>query len=106
MASAALLSVTLVPAMMVLFVRGRIISENRNPLSRLLISIYQPVIRGVLRAKTLTVLLALAAPESSGQRLGRPTLGKAHDWQPAADVVAFAAGQYDDLQIFRGLAKN
>ena len=61
MASAALLSVTLVPALMVLFVRGRIISENKNPLSRLLISIYRPVIGGVLRAKTLTVLLALAA---------------------------------------------
>ena len=61
MASAALLSVTLVPALMVLFVRGRMISENKNPLSRLLISIYRPVIRGVLRAKTLTALLALAA---------------------------------------------
>ena len=37
MASAALLSVTLVPALMVLFVRGRIVPEHRNPLNRLLI---------------------------------------------------------------------
>jgi Cu(I)/Ag(I) efflux system membrane protein CusA/SilA len=60
MAAAALLSVTLVPALMVLFVRGRIIPERRNPLNRLLIWLYRPVIWLVLRAKTLTILLALA----------------------------------------------
>lgn len=61
MAAAALLSVTLVPALMVVFVRGRIIPEHKNPLNRLLIAIYRPVIAGVLRAKSLTILLALAA---------------------------------------------
>ncbi|BAQ49351.1 efflux RND transporter permease subunit [Methylobacterium aquaticum] len=61
MAAAALLSVTLVPALMVLFVRGRIVPEHRNPLNRLLIWVYRPVIRVVLRAKVLTILLAVAA---------------------------------------------
>jgi len=61
MAAAALLSVTLVPALMVIFVRGRIVPEHRNPINRFLIWIYRPVIGGVLRAKTLVVLLALAA---------------------------------------------
>jgi copper/silver efflux system protein len=61
MAGAALLSVTLVPVLMLLFVRGRIIPETKNPLNRLLIWIYRPVIRLVLRAKTLTILLALVA---------------------------------------------
>jgi Cu(I)/Ag(I) efflux system membrane protein CusA/SilA len=61
MAAAALLSVTLVPALMVVFVRGRIVPEHRNPLNRLLIWIYRPVIRLVLKAKTLTILLAIAA---------------------------------------------
>lgn len=61
MAAAALLSVTLVPALMVIFVRGRIVPEHKNPLNRLLIWIYRPVIRGVLKAKTLTILLALLA---------------------------------------------
>ncbi|GLK77631.1 cation transporter [Methylopila jiangsuensis] len=61
MAAAALLSVTLVPALMVLFVRGRIIPEAKNPVNRILIAIYRPIIRGVLRAKTLTLALALAA---------------------------------------------
>ena len=45
MAAAALLSVTLVPALMMLFVRGRIMPEHRNPVNRFLIWIYRPVIR-------------------------------------------------------------
>ncbi|MFG1244452.1 efflux RND transporter permease subunit [Xanthobacter versatilis] len=59
MAAAALLSVTLVPALMVVFVRGRIVPEHRNPVNRALIFLYRPVIRSVLKAKTLTILLAL-----------------------------------------------
>ncbi len=59
MAAAALLSVTLVPALMVLFVRGRIVPEHRNPLNRLLIWLYRPLIAGVLRARVLTILLAV-----------------------------------------------
>ncbi|MGE3829660.1 MAG: efflux RND transporter permease subunit [Parvibaculaceae bacterium] len=61
MAAAALLSVTLVPALMVIFVRGRIIPERKNPLNRALIALYRPVIAGVLRAKIFTILLALVA---------------------------------------------
>ncbi len=61
MAAAALLSVTLVPALMVLFVRGRIVPEHKNPLNRLLIWTYRPIIAGVLQAKTITILLAVAA---------------------------------------------
>lgn len=59
MAAAALLSVTLVPALMILFVRGYIVPEHKNPLNRFLIWIYRPVISGVLRVKTLTILAAL-----------------------------------------------
>jgi Cu(I)/Ag(I) efflux system membrane protein CusA/SilA len=61
MAAAALLSITLVPALMVIFVRGHIISEHKNPVNRFLIWVYRPVIRWVLNAKTLTIVLALAA---------------------------------------------
>ena len=52
MAAAALLSVTLVPVLMVLFIRGRILPERRNPINRLLIWLYRPLIALVLRAKT------------------------------------------------------
>ena len=60
MAAAALLSVTLVPALMVIFVRGRIVAEHKNPINRFLIWIYRPVIKGVMRAKILVIVLALA----------------------------------------------
>ncbi len=61
MAAAAFLSVTVVPALMVIFVRGRIIPEQKNPLNRLLIGLYRPIIRAVLRAKWLTISLAVVA---------------------------------------------
>ena len=60
MAAAALLSVTLVPALMMLFIRGRIVPEHRNPLNRALIWLYRPVIRAALRFKALTILIAVA----------------------------------------------
>lgn len=59
MAAAALLSVTLVPALMVVLVRGRIVPEHKNPLNRLLIALYRPIIAGVLRAKSFTILVAI-----------------------------------------------
>ena len=73
MASGALLSVTLVPVLMLAFVRGRILPEARNPLNRMLIGFYRPVIRAVLRVPLLPVLLAalvLAATAWPVSRLG------------------------------------
>ncbi len=59
MAAAAFLSVTLVPVLMGFFIRGRIIPERKNPISRFLIWIYRPCIHLVLKTKILTPLLAL-----------------------------------------------
>ncbi len=82
MAGGALLSVTLVPVLMLLFVRGKILPEAKNPVNRLLIALYRPVIAVVLRHKAATlgaalvVLLATAWPAS---RLGSefmPTLNE------------------------------
>ncbi|WP_147652647.1 efflux RND transporter permease subunit [Vulcaniibacterium gelatinicum] len=61
MAGAALLSVTLVPALMLLFVRGRILPESRNPVNRALIAVYRPVIGAVLRHKAATLAIAVVA---------------------------------------------
>jgi Cu(I)/Ag(I) efflux system membrane protein CusA/SilA len=61
MAAAAGLSVTLVPVLMVYFIRGRIADERSNPLNRLLIALYRPAIRGVLRFPRLTLLVAVVA---------------------------------------------
>jgi Cu(I)/Ag(I) efflux system membrane protein CusA/SilA len=51
MAAASLLSVTLVPVTMGLFIRGRIYRERANPINRWLIALYGPVIRFVLRRR-------------------------------------------------------
>ena len=59
MAGAALLSVTLVPVLMMTFVRGHILPEMRNPLNRFLIWLYRPIIAWVMRHKVLTLVLAL-----------------------------------------------
>jgi len=57
---AALLSVTLVPVLMVMLIRGRITPEARNPINRILIALYHPVVDWVLRVRWLVVILALA----------------------------------------------
>ncbi len=58
MAGAALLSVTLVPVLMMLFIRGKIMPEAKNPLNRFMIWVYRPIIAGVMRWKKLTIALA------------------------------------------------
>ncbi len=60
MAGGALLSVTLVPVLMLLFVRGKILPEEKNPVNRFLIAVYRPVIAVVLRHKAATLVAALA----------------------------------------------
>ena len=60
LAAAALLSVTLIPVLMMLFVRGRIMREQKNPINRALIWAYRPVIDAVLRYRKFTVAIALA----------------------------------------------
>jgi Cu(I)/Ag(I) efflux system membrane protein CusA/SilA len=59
LAAAAFLSVTLVPVLMVLFVRGRIIPEQKNPVNRALIWLYRPIIKAVLRHRILTIVIAV-----------------------------------------------
>jgi Cu(I)/Ag(I) efflux system membrane protein CusA/SilA len=60
-----------VPALMVLFVRGRILPEHKNPINRLLIWIYRPVIKGVLHVKLPTILLAVLALAASAYPISR-----------------------------------
>jgi copper/silver efflux system protein len=55
MGAAAMLSVTLVPALMAVFVRGKIAPEAKNPVNRFLIRVYRPVIAWVLTRPWLTL---------------------------------------------------
>lgn len=60
MAGAALLSITLVPVLILLLVRGRIPPEQNNPLVRGMIWLYRPVMVWVMRWKGFIVLSAIA----------------------------------------------
>jgi Cu(I)/Ag(I) efflux system membrane protein CusA/SilA len=55
------LSVTLAPVLMVALIRGRIRAETRNPLNRVLIGLYRPMLASVLRVRWLTLVLAVVA---------------------------------------------
>ena len=56
---AALLSITLVPVLMVFLIRGRITPEARNPINRILIALYRPVVDWILRARWLVLGISL-----------------------------------------------
>ena len=60
MTAGAVMAITLVPVLMLLFIRGHIVPEGRNPINRVLIRIYRPVIHLVLRLPMLTVAAAIA----------------------------------------------
>ena len=82
MAGAALLSITLVPVLMLLFIRGRIPAEHKNPLVRVLIWFYRPIIQWVLGRRALTIVAAvivLAVTAYPASKLGTefmPTLNE------------------------------
>lgn len=59
MAAAAGLAITLVPVLMGYFIRGKVVSERKNPLNRLLTAIYLPTLKVVMGAPKLTLLVAL-----------------------------------------------
>jgi Cu(I)/Ag(I) efflux system membrane protein CusA/SilA len=58
MAAAALLSITVVPVLMTFFVRGKIRPESENPVSRVLIWLYRPVIDWVLKNRSWTLVMS------------------------------------------------
>jgi Cu(I)/Ag(I) efflux system membrane protein CusA/SilA len=59
MAASALLSITVIPAMIALFLKGKMRPESRNPISRVAIWLYRPVIDFALRFKSLVIVLTL-----------------------------------------------
>jgi Cu(I)/Ag(I) efflux system membrane protein CusA/SilA len=81
MAFAALLSITLAPALMSFLVRGRIFPEHRHPVSRALIGVYKPFVYVALRNPKTTIAIGLAAFVSALPLI--PRLGS--EFMPALD---------------------
>ncbi len=71
MAGAALLSVTLVPVLMLWFVRGKIKREEENFINRFFIGLYNPLLNTALKFPKMTVLLALLALLSTALPVSR-----------------------------------
>ncbi len=64
MAMASIVAITVIPVLMYWFVRGKIHSEKKHPVSRLLRAIYTPVLNAALKWRWLVVVLAIAAVAS------------------------------------------
>ena len=60
MAFASVFAVTLVPALMVMFLKGRIRSEEQNPINRVCIAAYRPMLRACLRGRWVVIAVVIA----------------------------------------------
>ena len=61
MAASAIITITLVPVLMGYFIRGRVVSESRNPINRMLLAAYLPILKKVLTYPKATIFLACLA---------------------------------------------
>ncbi|MFN3727450.1 MAG: efflux RND transporter permease subunit [Allosphingosinicella sp.] len=106
MAAAAGLSITLVPVLMLMFIKGRIRPEADNPVNRWLIAAYQPALKWVLRNPRVTIgiaLLALAVSVVPASRLGGEFMPPMDEgdilYMPTALPGLSASGASELLQI-------
>ena len=58
MGASALLAITIVPVLMIFFIRGRIPNEQTNPISRILQRVYEPFFNIAMKGKYITLLIA------------------------------------------------
>ncbi len=94
MAAAALLSVTLVPVLMTLLIRGRVRTEAANPINRVAILLYRPMIRLVLRYRWTTIALAallLLGTITPWRRIGSEFMPPLHEGS-MMDMPSLAPG--------------
>ena len=92
MAASAILAITIIPVLMTFFVRGRIPTEQKNPLSRFFIWAYHPFIEFVLRFPKTVILVAVVTTAITWlpfQRLGSEFMPPLYEgdflWMPTTD---------------------
>ena len=59
MAASAALAITVVPVLMGYFIRGKVVAEGKNPINRILIAGYMPLLKAVLRFPKITLVIAV-----------------------------------------------
>jgi copper/silver efflux system protein len=94
MGAASLLSITLVPVLMGLFVRGKVRTERESPINRALIRVYHPLMTLVLRHRWATVIacvIVLLASAFPWSRLGSEFMPTLHEGS-VMDMPSLAPG--------------
>ena len=88
MVGATVLSVTLVPVLATFLIRGKVRSEDSNPVMRLAHRVYEPVLAAALRHKARTIFAAvllfvvsLVLVAGGGQLLA-PAAARSRSWRP------------------------
>ncbi|MCG8620070.1 MAG: efflux RND transporter permease subunit, partial [Desulfobacterales bacterium] len=71
MGASAILAVTIIPVLMTFFIKGNILPEQKSPISRVLIRMYMPLIRGVLKYRKTTLVLTLLVMVATALPAGR-----------------------------------
>ncbi len=103
MAASAGLAITLVPVLMGLFIRGRILPEDRNPINRLLIAAYRPFIRVALAypwtlvASAIVVTLAGLWPVTQLGTEFMPDLDEGDRMYMPTTLPALSAGKAQEI---------
>jgi len=95
MGGAALLSITLIPILMVYFIRGKIIPDMENPVARATMVVYKPVVRVIMRFPKIAIFLALIAMAVTLYPLSK--LGS--EFMPPLDE-----GDLDNAAVIKSLA--
>lgn len=113
MAAAALLSITLIPVLMLLFIRGPIRAEGDNPINKLLLRLYRPCLDLALRHKKTSLLLALIVMAASYwpySQLGREFMPELNEGtllymptaQPGISITQAAQLLHNQDKIIKG----
>ncbi|MDR2339250.1 MAG: CusA/CzcA family heavy metal efflux RND transporter [Deltaproteobacteria bacterium] len=113
MAGAAFLSITLIPVLMGLFIRGRIPKESENPVNRFLIRLYHPLLSLCLKKPLLTIFVAALVALSAlvpWSRLGGEFLPKIDEgdllYMPSALPGLSSSSASQLLQVTNKLIKT
>jgi len=92
MAASAVLAITIIPVLMTFFIRGRIPTERKNPLSRFFIWAYHPLIEFVLRFPKTVILVAVLTTAITWfpfQKIGSEFMPPLYEgdflWMPTTD---------------------
>ncbi len=103
MAAAAILAITLIPVLMGYFIRGKIKPESKNPINRVLINLYRPVLKLALAFPKSVIAISLFILSSSLWPINRigsefmPTLNEGDLMYMPSTYAGVSIGEARDI---------